>query len=55
MGIEVKVVAGDYVIYNGNQYVMKFNRKENAEFVARIIKEVRLKDIKGYKYKTGEN
>lgn len=51
MGIEVKVVAGEYVIYNGNQYVMKFNRKENAEYVANLIKEVRYKDIKGYKYR----
>jgi len=50
MGIEVKTVAGEYAIYNGNQYLIKFNRKENAEYVANIIKDVKTKDVRGYKY-----
>ena len=51
MGIEVKSVAGEYVIYNGNQYVMKFNRRENAEIVAKLMQEVKAKDVRGYLYK----
>ena len=50
MGIEVKPIAGEYVIYYGNQYVMKFNRKENAVFVANLIKSVKEKDFRGYIY-----
>ena len=50
MGIEVRPIAGEYAIYNGNQYVIKFNRKENAEIVARLIQDVKIKDVKGYLY-----
>lgn len=51
MGIEVRPVAGEYAIYNGNQFVMKFKRKENAELIANLMREVKVKDVRGYIYK----
>jgi hypothetical protein len=54
MGIEVKPVAGEYVIYNGNQFVMKFKRKENANYVAKMLRNVKSKDVYGYVFYKSE-
>lgn len=48
--LTVQPIANGYALYCGKNYLMMFNRKENAVFVANMIEQVKEKDIKSYVY-----
>ncbi len=52
--IKVEPVANGYALYNFKHYLIMFNRKENAEYVANLIERVKEVDNKNYKFRGGK-
>ena len=48
--MRVTPIANGYAVYYGKNYIMLFNRKENAEYVANLLEKVKSSDLKNYKY-----
>lgn len=46
----VQQIANGYAVYCEKTFIGMYNRKENAEFVARILEDVKHHDLKNYKY-----
>ena len=51
----VEPIANGYAVYYDKNYLMLFNRKENAEYVAKMIEKVKIRDIKNYKFTEEKN
>lgn len=48
--MKVIPIASGYAVYYCQNYIMLFNRKENAEYIANILEAVKNVDLKNYKY-----
>ena len=51
----VTPIANGYAVYYGKNYIMMFNRKENAEYVANLLEKVKSSDLKNYKFVEEKN
>lgn len=53
--MRVTPIANGYAVYYGKNYIMMFNRKENAEYVANLLEKVKSSDLKNYKFVEEKN